>query len=321
MPASDLPAAAPPRRIYGRRRGRPLRPGQRHLQETLLPRLAVTPPETGVLDPASLFAERPESVWLEIGFGAGEHLAAQAEAHPEIGFIGCEVFENGVARLVAEIARRGLGNIRIFPDDVRVLLDALAPASLDRVFILFPDPWPKARHHKRRLVSTATLDRLAVLMRTGAELRLATDDGRLSGLDAGARDRASGVRMAGAPPGRLARAPRRLAADALRGEGAGSRAHPRLSALRAPGLTADPQSAFPDGREFFRPAHQIFSVYKRFSDIPSPGQGIRPGRTGTVSRRAGTLEIRSRGSGNIRSCRSPSLRIEYAAGLRQFSRC
>ena len=176
MPASDLPAAAPPRRIYGRRRGRPLRPGQRHLQETLLPRLAVTPPETGVLDPASLFPERPESVWLEIGFGAGEHLAAQAEAHPEIGFIGCEVFENGVARLVAEIARRGLGNIRIFPDDVRVLLDALAPASLDRVFILFPDPWPKARHHKRRLVSTATLDRLAVLMRKGAELRLATDE-------------------------------------------------------------------------------------------------------------------------------------------------
>ena len=164
------------RRIYGRRRGRPLRPGQRRLHDTLLPRLAVTLPETGALDPAALFAERPASVWLEIGFGAGEHLAAQAEAHPDIGFIGVEVFENGVARLVAEIARRGLANIRIFPDDARVLLDALAPASLDRVFILFPDPWPKTRHHKRRLVSTATLDRLAVLMRPRAELRLATDD-------------------------------------------------------------------------------------------------------------------------------------------------
>ena len=115
-------------------------------------------------------------MWLEIGFGAGEHLAAQAEAHPGIGFIGVEVFENGVARLVAEIDRRGLANIRIFPDDARMLLDALAPASLGRVFILFPDPWPKTRHHKRRLVSTATLDRLAVLMRPGAELRLATDD-------------------------------------------------------------------------------------------------------------------------------------------------
>jgi tRNA (guanine-N7-)-methyltransferase len=175
MPADDV-ASAPPRRIYGRRRGRPLRPGQRHLHESLLPRLAVTLPETGGLAPASLFAGWTEAVWLEIGFGAGEHLAAQADAHPEIGFIGCEVFENGVARLVAEIARRDLQNVRIFPDDVRILLDALAPDSLGRVFILFPDPWPKTRHHKRRLVSTATLDRLAVLMRKGAELRLATDD-------------------------------------------------------------------------------------------------------------------------------------------------
>jgi tRNA (guanine-N7-)-methyltransferase len=175
MPASDR-ASAETRRIYGRRRGRPLRAGQLHLHETLLPRLAVTLPETGVLDPASLFAGRLEAVWLEIGFGAGEHLAAQAASHPGIGFIGCEVFENGVARLVAEIARLGLGNVRIFPDDARALLDALAPGSLDRVFILFPDPWPKTRHHKRRLVSTATLDRLAVLMRKGAELRLATDD-------------------------------------------------------------------------------------------------------------------------------------------------
>ncbi len=127
MPADDV-AAAPPRRIYGRRRGRPLRPGQRHLHETLLPQLAVSLPETGPLDPASLFAPRPAEVWLEIGFGAGEHLAAQAEAHPATGFIGCEVFENGVARLVAEIARRGLANIRIFPDDARALLDMLAPA-------------------------------------------------------------------------------------------------------------------------------------------------------------------------------------------------
>ena len=175
MPADDV-AAAPARRIYGRRRGRPLRPGQRRLHESLLPQLAITLPETGALDPATLFAARPKAVWLEIGFGAGEHLAAQAAAHPDIGFIGSEVFENGVARLTAEIARRDLSNIRIFADDARVLLDALAPGSLGRVFILFPDPWPKTRHHKRRLVATATLDRLALLMRKGAELRLATDD-------------------------------------------------------------------------------------------------------------------------------------------------
>ena len=304
MPADD-PAAAP-RAADLRQAARAASCGRGSgiCSETLLPLLAVTLPETGVLDPASLFATRPGSVWLEIGFGAGEHLAAQAEAHPEIGFIGCEVFENGVARLVAEIARRDLTNIRIFPDDARVLLDALAPASLDRVFILFPDPWPKTRHHKRRLVSTATLDRLAVLMRKGAELRLATDErGYLAWMLEHATAHPA-FAMAGAPPFRLARAPRRLAADPLRGEGARSRPHPGLSALRAAGLIAGPHSAFPDGREFFRPGHQIFSIYKRFSDIPSPEQGIRPGRTGTVSRRAGTLEIRSRGSGNIRPCRS-----------------
>jgi tRNA (guanine-N7-)-methyltransferase len=113
---------------------------------------------------------------MEIGFGAGEHLAAQAEQYRGIGFIGCEVFENGVARLVGEIARRALGNIRIFADDARLLLDCLQPGSIGRVFILFPDPWPKQRHHKRRLVAPATLDRLGGIMRPGAELRLATDD-------------------------------------------------------------------------------------------------------------------------------------------------
>lgn len=164
------------RRVYGRRRGRPLRQGRQRLQQELLPRLTLTLPESGPLDPYALFSTRPEAIWLEIGFGGGEHLAEQAARHPEIGFIGCEVFENGVARLVGEIARRGLGNIRIFADDARLLLDRLMPASLGRVFILFPDPWPKQRHHKRRLLAPATLDRLAALMPPGAELRLATDD-------------------------------------------------------------------------------------------------------------------------------------------------
>jgi len=174
MPAAE--GDAPPRRVYGRRRGRPLRHGQQQLKETLLPRLAIALPESGPLDPATLFPFPPAAVWLEIGFGAGEHLAAQAERHPEIGFLGSEVFENGIARLVAEIARRDLRNVRIFPDDARLLLDRLTPTSLDRVFILFPDPWPKQRHHKRRLVAPATLARLAILLRPGAELRLATDD-------------------------------------------------------------------------------------------------------------------------------------------------
>ena len=164
------------RRLYGRRRGRPLRPGQQLLQQELLPQLSIALPAAGPLDPAGLFPHPPAAVWLEIGFGGGEHLAAQAERHPEIGFVGSEVFENGVARLVGEVARRGLDNVRIFADDARLLLDRLAPASLGRVFILFPDPWPKLRHHKRRLVAPATLDRLAVVMRPSAELRLATDD-------------------------------------------------------------------------------------------------------------------------------------------------
>src|SRR5438445_3888875 len=169
----------PPERrrvLYGRRRGRPLHRGQQALVETLLPRLAVTLPAAGTLDPSTLFDPRPDEVWLEIGFGSGEHLAAQAAAHPAIGVIGCEVFENGIAKLLADVQRRALANVRILTDDARLLIAALPPSSIGRVFILFPDPWPKQRHHKRRLVAPATLDRLAIVMQPGAELRLATDD-------------------------------------------------------------------------------------------------------------------------------------------------
>jgi len=162
--------------LYGRRRGRPLRRDQQGLIDTLLPRLAVTLPESGAFDPAALFDVRPREIWLEIGFGGGEHLAAQAAAHPDIGIVGCEVFENGIAKLLGEIARRDLANVRILTDDARLLLSALPPASIGRVFILFPDPWPKQRHHKRRIVTTQTLDTLAAVMADGAELRLATDD-------------------------------------------------------------------------------------------------------------------------------------------------
>jgi tRNA (guanine-N7-)-methyltransferase len=162
--------------LYGRRRGRPLRRDQQRLIDTLLPRLALTLPESGTLDPAALFDLRPREVWVEIGFGGGEHLAAQAAAHRDVGIIGCEVFENGVAKLLAEIQRQGLANIRILTDDARLLLSALPPASIGRVFILFPDPWPKQRHHKRRIVTGQTLDTLAGIMTDGAELRLATDD-------------------------------------------------------------------------------------------------------------------------------------------------
>jgi tRNA (guanine-N7-)-methyltransferase len=166
------PSDSTPLRLYGRRRGRKLRAGQQHLADTLLPELTFALP----VDLATLFPRPVQAVWLEIGFGGGEHLAAQAEAHPDIGFIGSEVFENGIARLTTAVANRGLANIRIFPNDARMLLAALPANSIARTFILFPDPWPKARHHKRRLIAEPTLDQLARLMPVGAELRLATDD-------------------------------------------------------------------------------------------------------------------------------------------------
>jgi len=142
----------------------------------LLPRLRVgVPADQTHLAPASLFDPPVSGLWCEIGFGGGEHLAAQAASHPGIGFIGCEPFENGVASLLSQVQEAGLANVRVFDDDARLLLDALPDCSLDRVFILFPDPWPKARHWKRRIFSAPTLDRLARVMKPGADLYFATD--------------------------------------------------------------------------------------------------------------------------------------------------
>ncbi len=162
---------------YGRRRGRPLKTSRAALVADLLPKLAITgPPAGGALDPRTLFVSRPAEVWLEIGFGGGEHLAAQAEAHRDIGFIGAEPYINGIAGLLARVHDARLENLRIWPDDIRKLLPAFAAESVARLFILFPDPWPKARHHKRRLIAPPLLDELVRVMAAGAELRMATDD-------------------------------------------------------------------------------------------------------------------------------------------------
>ncbi len=115
-------------------------------------------------------------VWLEIGFGGGEHLAWQAERHPDVGFIGAEPYINGVAALLAAVDQAELVNVRIVADDIRPVLDRMAVGMLDRIFILFPDPWPKTRHLKRRLVDAGLIAKLADLLADGAELRLATDD-------------------------------------------------------------------------------------------------------------------------------------------------
>lgn len=162
---------------YGRRRGRPLRHGRATLMTELLPRLAIPAPASGQsLDLPALFPFATDAVWLEIGFGGGEHLAAQAETHRAIGFIGAEPYVNGIAGLLTRIDEAKLSNIRLWPGDIREILTAFPPASLARVTILFPDPWPKARHHKRRLIRRPFLDELARAMAPGAELRFATDD-------------------------------------------------------------------------------------------------------------------------------------------------
>lgn len=164
--------------FFGRRKSRKLRPGRSRLIENLLPRLRVSPPigSSDWLDPAGLFAQKVAQVWLEIGFGGGEHLVWQAKAHPEIGHIGCEPFVNGVARLLSQIEREKIANIRIFDDAAAALLNVLPEASIGRIFVLFPDPWPKKRHHKRRFVSSANLDQMARFLKDGAEFRFATDD-------------------------------------------------------------------------------------------------------------------------------------------------
>ncbi|MFM9938903.1 MAG: tRNA (guanosine(46)-N7)-methyltransferase TrmB [Hyphomicrobiaceae bacterium] len=114
-------------------------------------------------------------IWLEIGFGGGEHLIWQAAANPTVGIIGCEPFEEGVVKVLTAIDEHGLGNIRLHPDDARPLLRWLPAASIARAFILFPDPWPKRKHQKRRLINTALLELLARVMQPGAELRIGTD--------------------------------------------------------------------------------------------------------------------------------------------------
>jgi len=168
-------------RLYGRRKGKRLRRGQAMLLKELLPRIAILEPKPGAtLEPRDLFDPSLDEVWLEIGFGGGEHLATLASENPRVGFIGCEAFINGVAKLLAAIEAAKLQNVRIYPGDGRAILEALRPGSIACVIALFPDPWPKARHHKRRLIQAASLELIASALADGGELRLATDDPELA---------------------------------------------------------------------------------------------------------------------------------------------
>lgn len=162
-------------RTFGRAGGRPLSARQQLLVETLGVEIAVPATPPGALDPRSLFAPAPTEVWLEIGFGGGEHLASQAAAHPEVGIIGVEPFLEGVAKALGHVADAGLRNVRIRRGDARDVIDQLSAKSLRRVFILFPDPWPKARHRKRRLVQASFLSQLSRALAPAASVRFATD--------------------------------------------------------------------------------------------------------------------------------------------------
>jgi len=164
-------------RSFGRRRGRRLSAHQGSLLDRVLPRVGLDLTRPCPPSLPSLFAQLPAAIWLEIGFGGAEHLVWQAAQNPDVGFIGCEVFEDGVVKALASLEERGLGNVRLAVEDARDVLRWMPEASLSRVFILFPDPWPKKRHVKRRLVSAKLLGLLARAMAPGAELRIATDIG------------------------------------------------------------------------------------------------------------------------------------------------
>lgn len=168
--ASDKPDIRPIR-SFGRIGGRALSARQQALVDDLLPKLTVP---DGLRDPKHLFPGLKET-WLEIGFGGGEHLAEQARRHRDVGFIGCEPFIEGMAKALTQVDADGLSNVRLRMDDARPLVDALAPGSLDRVFIMFPDPWPKKKQQKRRLIQPDFLDSLHRACRTGARVRFATD--------------------------------------------------------------------------------------------------------------------------------------------------
>lgn len=163
-------------RSFGRRRGRKLRTTKQNLVDTLLPQLLIALPENdGAIDIASLFAQPKQQYWLEIGFGSGEHLSAQSALYPEFGFIGCEPYVNGFGNFLMEMQARDISNVRLYTDDARDIVARLPDASLDCVCIFFPDPWPKSRHHKRRLIQHSLLVALACVMKQGAQLRIATD--------------------------------------------------------------------------------------------------------------------------------------------------
>ena len=169
----------PHRNFYGRIKGKALKPSQKTYLDEDLAQLSPGPvtwdenPDRTPLDLEARFDGRP--VWLEVGFGGGEHMVHQAVSNPDVGIIGAEPYINGVAMLLGKIRRAGADNLAVFPGDVRDLFDVLPDQSISRAFLLYPDPWPKARHHRRRFVTPEHLEPLARVLKPGAIFRVATD--------------------------------------------------------------------------------------------------------------------------------------------------
>jgi len=166
------------KKLYGRRKGPKLSAHKEDLRRTLLPKVALKL-ESGA-DPRSYFSPplggEISEVWFEIGFGAGEHMLALARANPTVGLIGAEPYESGVAKLLSHMADDPPPNVRLHEGDARDVLAALPVASLMKIFVLFPDPWPKTRHHKRRFIQSEMLGEFARVLQTGGEFRFASDD-------------------------------------------------------------------------------------------------------------------------------------------------
>ena len=164
----------PPLRSFGRIKSRAIKPAQAALIDTLLPNIQIRFSDVGKVEPDKDF-KGFQDVWLEIGFGGGEHLAGQAASHPGVLLLGAEPFLNGAASALRHVDEQALTNVRLHIGDALDLMSGLADATISRVFILFPDPWPKARHHKRRLVSSAFVAELARIVRKGGTVSFATD--------------------------------------------------------------------------------------------------------------------------------------------------
>lgn len=181
MNGSDDTTGASQRNFYGRRKGKHLKASQRRYLDEDLAEFSLGPVEVAAnpnrhpLNLAALFGGRP--IWLEVGFGGGEHLLHQACRNPDVGIVGAEPYINGVAMLLGKIRTSGATNLAIHPGDARDLMDVLPDGSVARAFLLYPDPWPKTRHHRRRFVTPEHLVPLARVMAPGAELRIATDIG------------------------------------------------------------------------------------------------------------------------------------------------